>query len=217
MPILRTKAIKDPALAAKDPDFAVQGEYAATADIGLKESKGQYGLQVVALGEGNFRAALYKGLPGSGAENNEFILLTGSTEEGKTILKAKSGETVVIKGDTATGSKATKNCLPTIGLTGRARLWAKKAPGSQDSFWRGRDGPVFRRDQARRKPARGRSRLTGLVWRLYPSLGIRTPYDLAPCPAIRTGETVCSFNNKNPNSRPFLGSRKFNFYGSSQR
>ena len=125
----RTKAIKDPALAAKDPDFAVQGEYAATADIGLKESKGQYGLQVVALGEGNFQAALYKGgLPGSGAENNEFILLTGSTEEGKTILKAKSGETVVIKGDTATGSKGDQKLFAYDRVNRKSPTLGKKGP-----------------------------------------------------------------------------------------
>ena len=29
----RTKATNDPSVAAKDPDFAIQGEYAATAKI----------------------------------------------------------------------------------------------------------------------------------------------------------------------------------------
>ena len=55
-----------PTAAAKDPDFAIQGEYAATDAIG--KGSGSHGLQVVALGEGKFQAALYKGgLPGSGA------------------------------------------------------------------------------------------------------------------------------------------------------
>ena len=158
--------LKDPALAAKDPDFAVQGEYAATADIGLKESKGQYGLQVVALGEGNFQAALYKGgLPGSGAENNEFILLTGSTEEGKTILKAKSGETVVIKGDTATGSKGDQKLFAYDRVNRKSPTLGKKAPKGAKILFGGVHGPS-RRDQADGN-RRGRSRLTGLVWRLY--------------------------------------------------
>ena len=76
-------AITDPASAAKDPDFAIQGEYATTAEIG--KEVGGHGLQVVALGDGKFQAALYKGgLPGSGAESNEFVLLKGETEGDKT-------------------------------------------------------------------------------------------------------------------------------------
>ena len=90
-PRSKAKAVKDPSVAAKDPDFAIQGEYAATGrDRIHKGKKGQYGLQVVALGDGNFQAALYKGgLPGSGAENNEFVLLTGSTEGGKNHLESQ--------------------------------------------------------------------------------------------------------------------------------
>ena len=118
-----------PGVATKDPDFAIQGEYAATSEIGHKGKKGQYGLQVVALGDGNFQAALYKGgLPGSGAENNEFVLLTGSTEAGKTTLKAKSGETVIIKGDTATGTKGDKKLFAYDRVERKSPTLGKKAP-----------------------------------------------------------------------------------------
>ena len=54
-------AVTDPAKAAEDPDFSVQGEYAASAAIGAKAKPGGYGLQVVALGDGAFQAALYAG------------------------------------------------------------------------------------------------------------------------------------------------------------
>ena len=128
-PRSQTKAVKDPNVATKDPDFAIQGEYAATSEIGHKGKKGQYGLQVVALGDGNFQAALYKGgLPGSGAENNEFVLLTGSTEAGKTTLKAKSGETVIIKGDTATGTKGDKKLFAYDRVERKSPTLGKKAP-----------------------------------------------------------------------------------------
>ena len=51
----------DPAAAAKDPDFALQGEYAG-------EIKGEKrGVQIIALGNGKFHAVGYEGgLPGDG-------------------------------------------------------------------------------------------------------------------------------------------------------
>lgn len=51
----------DPAAAAKDPDFALQGEYVG------ETPEGPVGVQVVALGGGAFEAVLCKGgLPGDG-------------------------------------------------------------------------------------------------------------------------------------------------------
>ena len=120
-------AITDPAAAAKDPDFAIQGEYAASAEIG--KDTGGHGLQVVALGDGKFQAALYKGgLPGSGAESNEFILLKGETKDDKTTLKAASGETVVISGDTATGIKGDKKLFLYDRVERKSPTLGKKAP-----------------------------------------------------------------------------------------
>ena len=54
-------ATPDPAVAAKDPDFALQGEYLASVE------EGKIGIQVIALGEGEFEAVLSNGgLPGEG-------------------------------------------------------------------------------------------------------------------------------------------------------
>ncbi len=120
-------AVTDPAAAAKDPDFAIQGEYAATDAIG--KGSGSHGLQVVALGDGKFQAALYQGgLPGSGAENNEFVLLKGETKDGKTTLKAASGETVVITGDTATGTKGDKKIFVYDRVERKSPTLGKKPP-----------------------------------------------------------------------------------------
>ena len=120
-------AITDPAAAAKDPDFAIQGEYAAYAEI--DKGSGSHGLQVVALGDGKFQAALYKGgLPGSGAESNEFVLLKGETKGDKTTLKAASGETVVISGDTAIGIKGDKTLFVYDRVERKSPTLGKAAP-----------------------------------------------------------------------------------------
>src|SRR5260221_8027498 len=51
------KTYATPEAAAEDPDFAIQGEY----------TNGNLGVQVVALGKGEFLAVTYRGgLPGAG-------------------------------------------------------------------------------------------------------------------------------------------------------
>ena len=125
----REKAVKDPSVAAKDPDFAIQGEYAESSKIGGEGEKGRYGLQVVALGDGKFQAALYAGgLPGSGAESNEFVLLNGETKGDVTTLKAKSGETVVITGDKATATKGKRKLFTYDRVERKSPTLGKKAP-----------------------------------------------------------------------------------------
>ena len=125
----REKAVKDPSVAAKDPDFAIQGEYAESSKVGGEGEKGRYGLQVVALGDGKFQAALYAGgLPGSGAESNEFVLLNGETKGDVTTLKAKSGETVVITGDKATATKGKRKLFTYDRVERKSPTLGKKAP-----------------------------------------------------------------------------------------
>ncbi len=137
-------AITDPTTAAKDSDFAVQGEYAASDVIGAKTKSGAYGLQVVALGDGKFQAALYKGgLPGSGAESNEFVLLKGKTEGDETTLKAGGGETVVITGNTAIGIKGDKKLFAYDRVKRKSPTLGKAAPKNAKVLFGGKKTDRF--------------------------------------------------------------------------
>jgi len=95
----------DPEVAkAEDPDFSIQGEYGVDAE-------GQrWGVQVVALGGGQFDAYLLEdGLPGLGwTREKDRIKLSGKREEGKVTLESadkaywaviEKGEINVVHGD----------------------------------------------------------------------------------------------------------------------
>jgi hypothetical protein len=81
-------AIAEPAKAAEDPDFLIQGEYEGTINIDGDDIK--LGVQIVALGHGKFEGKGYiGGLPGAG--------WTGEpTHDGTAI---REGNTVIIKND----------------------------------------------------------------------------------------------------------------------
>lgn len=97
------KTWTDPQAAGKeDPDFTVQGEYAAD---GL-------GAQVIALGDGHFQAVLYPGgLPGAGWNGKEKSLLDGNMDGGKAKFRPSDGEKSYMAGDPARFS-ATRDFPP---------------------------------------------------------------------------------------------------------
>ena len=74
----KAPAYATPEEAAQDPDFAVQGEYTADG----------VGVQVVALGKGQFRVVTYKGgLPGDGWDSSSPKVEEKDTAATKTALE----------------------------------------------------------------------------------------------------------------------------------
>jgi hypothetical protein len=99
-------AWSDPAKArAEEPGFSVQGEYAAT-----ESGKGDFGVQVVALGQGTFDAyVLEGGLPGIGWDKQKKrTRIPGATADGKTSFQGEGYSAVITNGKLAltAGDKA---------------------------------------------------------------------------------------------------------------
>lgn len=81
-------AIAEPKGAAKDPDFAIQGEYEGTAP----NSTDKTGAQVIARGEGQFAVKILKGgLPGAGWDGKGVMNATAETKGGKVTVSLKGG------------------------------------------------------------------------------------------------------------------------------
>ncbi len=73
------KVIVSPEKAGADPDFQLQGEYTAP----------QKGIQVIALGKGEFRAIIYTGgLPGAGWDGGKIQPLEGDADEIADLVEA---------------------------------------------------------------------------------------------------------------------------------
>lgn len=86
-------ATADPAEAAKDPDFALQGEY--VGDL----PEGKIGVQVIALGDGKFEAVVRKGgLPGAGwVDEGERETGEGTRGDDGSVTFSKDAITAVLK------------------------------------------------------------------------------------------------------------------------
>lgn len=83
-------------VAPEDPDVLVQGEY--LGEITRPEGKAKLGVQVIALGDGNFHAVGYNGgLPGAGWDKSDLHEADGKTVNGVTTFK-DGGFTASIRG-----------------------------------------------------------------------------------------------------------------------
>ncbi len=84
-------AIADPTEAAKDPDFAVQGEYAGLLKV--KDESEKIGAQVVAMGFGEFNVKVLRGgLPGDGWDGKDTKLATATRTGDKVVIMFEGRE-----------------------------------------------------------------------------------------------------------------------------
>ncbi len=84
----RRQAFTDPAKAG--PELAVQGEYVGKAPSDEGETK--LGVQVIALGDGKYRAVAHRGgLPGAGWDGSERMEVEGETIDGVATLSGEDG------------------------------------------------------------------------------------------------------------------------------
>ncbi|MEN6458237.1 MAG: DUF1080 domain-containing protein [Thermoguttaceae bacterium] len=85
------REIIDPAEAAKDPDFKVQGEYVGNGTLGGKKTK--VGGQVIALSGGRFDVRLTPGgLPGDGWKRGDQVISLVGQREGNTTALSSADE-----------------------------------------------------------------------------------------------------------------------------
>ncbi|MBN2473662.1 MAG: DUF1080 domain-containing protein [Pirellulales bacterium] len=117
------QAATDPAKAG--PDFAVQGEYVGTVPGEKEEMK--IGVQVIALGEGKFRAVGHEGgLPGDGWDGKERRAVEGqavngvatfSGEDGNWKVTIKDGKLTIVssEGEQIATLKKVQRKSPTLG------------------------------------------------------------------------------------------------------
>jgi hypothetical protein len=90
--------VTDPAVAAHDPDFAVQGEYVGQGML-PDGSPSKIGAQVIALGDGQFQVWLLKGgLPGEGWDQGEKLAMHGQRQEQAVVLKHEKGSGKIVDG-----------------------------------------------------------------------------------------------------------------------
>jgi hypothetical protein len=101
-----------PDVKAVDDDFALQGEYVGQRCTlhGWRRS----GLQVVALGDGQFSARAYAGgLPGDGADLGQVTTFTGERHGPRLVLRARSGERIELSAEESSNINSGCHTNPT--------------------------------------------------------------------------------------------------------
>lgn len=103
-----------------DADFAYQGEY--TGEITTEDGKQKLGVQVIALGKGEFRSVSYHGgLPGDGWDDSEKIENDGKLADGAVVFENEAARGELRDGVLAISGKKVK-------VEGKLKKVQRKSP-----------------------------------------------------------------------------------------
>ncbi len=125
-----------------DPDFAIQGEY--EGELGDQDGKTKWGLQVIALGEGQFHVVAYPGgLLGAGGDQTAKIEGDGRSKDGAATISGEHGS-VTIKGGLAVVKSPTGAPLGEMKKVERkSTTLGKKPPEGAVVLFDGKSGDAF--------------------------------------------------------------------------
>ncbi len=139
----RNETFTDPAKAG--PDFAAQGEYVGQFTYDGEETK--EGVQIVALGDGKFRAVAYHGgLPGDGWDGEEPIRIDGQTDGDAIIFTADDGVKGTLKdGKIAVVDDQGQNILTLKKINRKSPTLGKKPPAGAVVLFDGKTAEHFQR------------------------------------------------------------------------
>ncbi len=127
-----------------DPDFHFQGEYGG--EIESSDGKVKVGVQVIALGNGNFRSAAFiGGLPGDGWVGDEKRILDGKLKDGAVIFEDEHAKGELRSGVLRVSAKQEKVSGDLIKVERKSSTLGQKAPegavvlfdGTSVSAWEG--------------------------------------------------------------------------------
>ncbi len=139
--------VTDPAVAAQDPDFAVQGEYVGQGTL-PDGTRSKIGAQVIALGDGQFQVWLLKGgLPGEGWDKSERLGLRGERQGAVVTLKHERGSGQIIDGKlTVAASDGGSGKAELTRVERKSETLGAKAPEQATVLFGGKDQNQFQPD-----------------------------------------------------------------------
>lgn len=125
------------------PDFQTQGEYAG--EIEVEGAKKKVGVQVIALGDGKFRAVVYHGgLPGNGWKKGDHKhTFDGKTENGVTTFMGKSHQARVSDGKLVVSDLSGKESGTLKKVERQSPTLAAKAPAGAVVLFDGTNAEKF--------------------------------------------------------------------------
>jgi hypothetical protein len=140
----KEKEVVDPEEAAKDPDFAVQGEYLGEGVLadGKKEKVGAH---VVAQGNGKFQVVVYRGgLPGEGwKRGDERFSMEGEREGDATSLKGRKLTGKIANGRLIIGPEDGKPKINMARIERQSATLDAKPPAGAKVLFDGTNGDGF--------------------------------------------------------------------------